>query len=119
MKIDVAVQSYRKPESLIYTLFSLHRHSRDAIDTVWINDDRSGGDVIEQDVAALGFAIPGMVKDSVAQQVPVSIGSSLRDFGYPMTDAIYGQKAFALHSLTHNVPICQMKGDEVLGTTSS
>ncbi len=47
MKIDVAVQSYRKPESLIYTLFSLHRHSRDAIDIVWINDDRSGGDVLE------------------------------------------------------------------------
>lgn len=47
MKIDVAVQSYRKPESLIYTLFSLHRHSRDAIDTVWINDDRSGGEVLE------------------------------------------------------------------------
>lgn len=47
MKIDVAIQSYRKPESLIYTLFTLHRHSRDAIDTVWINDDRSGGDVIE------------------------------------------------------------------------
>jgi len=23
-KVDVAVQSYRKPESLIYTLFSLH-----------------------------------------------------------------------------------------------
>jgi hypothetical protein len=46
MKIDVAVQSYRKPESLIYTLLSLHRHSRDAIDTVWINDDRSGGDVL-------------------------------------------------------------------------
>lgn len=47
MKIDVAVQSYRKPESLIYTLLSLHRHSRDAIDTVWINDDRSGGNVLE------------------------------------------------------------------------
>lgn len=46
MKIDVAVQSYKKPESLIYTLFTLYRHSRDAIDTVWINDDRSGGDVL-------------------------------------------------------------------------
>lgn len=47
MKIDVAVQSYRKPESLIYTLFSLHRYCRHTIDTVWINDDRSGGDVLE------------------------------------------------------------------------
>jgi hypothetical protein len=74
---------------------------------------------IKQDVAALGFAIPGMVKDSVAQQVPVSLGSSLRDFGYPMTDSLYGQRAFALHSLTHNVPICQMQGDQVLGTVSN
>jgi hypothetical protein len=74
---------------------------------------------IKQDVAALGFAIPGMVRDNVAQQVPVSIGSSLRDFGYPMTDSLYGQRAFALHSLTHNVPICQMKGDEGLGTVSN
>jgi hypothetical protein len=74
---------------------------------------------IKQDVAALGFAIPGMVKDSVAQQVPVSIGSSLRDFGYPMTDAIYGQKAYALHSLTHGVSDCKMQGNQVLGTVSN
>lgn len=47
MKIDVAVQSYKKPESLIYSLFSLHRHSRDLVDTVWINDDQSGGQVLD------------------------------------------------------------------------
>ncbi|MBT8529319.1 hypothetical protein G6711_07980 [Polynucleobacter paneuropaeus] len=47
MKIDVAIQSYKKPESLIYTLFSLHRHCKDSVDTIWINDDRSGGGVIK------------------------------------------------------------------------
>jgi hypothetical protein len=46
MKIDVAVQSYKKPESLIYSLLSLHRYCREHIDEVWINDDCSGGDVL-------------------------------------------------------------------------
>lgn len=41
MKIDVAVQSYRKPELLLYTLLSLKAHSAHLIDTVWINDDGS------------------------------------------------------------------------------
>jgi hypothetical protein len=45
-KVDVAVQSYRKPESLIYTLFSLHRNSADRVDRVFINDDGSGDDVV-------------------------------------------------------------------------
>lgn len=46
MKVDVAVQSYKKPESLVYMLFTLHKHCRDRVDTVWINDDKSGGDVL-------------------------------------------------------------------------
>ena len=46
MKIDVAVQSYKKPESLIFTLLSLHRYCCDHIDVVWINDDCSGGNVL-------------------------------------------------------------------------
>ena len=47
MKVDVAVQSYKKPESLIYTLFSLRRYCGEHVDTVWINDDCSGGDVLD------------------------------------------------------------------------
>lgn len=47
MKIDVALQSYKKPESLIYTLFTLHKYCADLIDTVWINDDKSGGAALE------------------------------------------------------------------------
>lgn len=60
MKIDVAVQSYKKPESLIYTLLSLHRHSRDEVDKVWINDDCSGGRVLDayHELAASGALDP-------------------------------------------------------------
>ena len=47
MKIDLAIQSYKKPESLIYTLFTLHEHCKESIETVWINDDKSGGDVLD------------------------------------------------------------------------
>jgi hypothetical protein len=71
---------------------------------------------IKQDMAALNFAIPGLVRDNVAQQVPVSVGASLRNAGYPMTDGMYGQKAFALHSLTHGVPDCDANG-ETMGYT--
>lgn len=42
MKVDVAVQNYRKPELLLYTLATLHRHCKHLIDTVYINDDQSG-----------------------------------------------------------------------------
>ena len=47
MLVDVAVQSYKKPESLIYTLLTLKEHSGDHIGTVWIDDDRSGDDSYE------------------------------------------------------------------------
>ena len=42
MKIDVAINSYKKPESLVYTLMSLKKVAGDMIDTVYINDDLSG-----------------------------------------------------------------------------
>ena len=45
-KIDVSIQSYKKPESLIYSLLSLHKHCKSEVDTVWINDDQSSEDVI-------------------------------------------------------------------------
>lgn len=47
MKIDVAVQSYKKPESLLYTLMSLKKVSGDLIDTVYINDDCSNDGSVE------------------------------------------------------------------------
>lgn len=42
MNIDVAINSYRKPESLIYTLLSLKQSDQhQLIDTIYINDDCS------------------------------------------------------------------------------
>lgn len=46
-KVDAAIQSYKKPESLIYSLLSLKKYSGELIDTVWINDDISGEDTIK------------------------------------------------------------------------
>lgn len=45
-KIDVAIQSYKKPESMVYTLLSLKKYCGSVIDTIYINDDCSGGDTI-------------------------------------------------------------------------
>ena len=47
MKVDVAVQSYKKPESLLYTLMSLKKVAGDLIDTVYINDDCSNDGSVE------------------------------------------------------------------------
>ena len=44
---DVAVQSFRKPESLVYTLLTLHAHCASRIGTVWVNDDRSEDGSVE------------------------------------------------------------------------
>ena len=46
-KIDVAINSYKKPESLLYTLMTLKKHSGDLIDTVYINDDCSNNGAYE------------------------------------------------------------------------
>ena len=46
-KVDVAIQSYKKPESLIYTLLSLKEHCGDYIDTIYINDDCSGYETVK------------------------------------------------------------------------
>jgi len=46
-KIDLSVQSYKKPESLLYTLMCLHECSGRHIDTLYINDD-CGGDNPEE-----------------------------------------------------------------------
>lgn len=40
-KIDIAINSYKKPESLLYTLMTLKSVAQDWIDTVYINDDCS------------------------------------------------------------------------------
>lgn len=45
--VDVAVQSYMKPELLLRALLSLKRYSAEHIDSVWINDDQSDGWVVD------------------------------------------------------------------------
>ena len=47
MKIDVAVPSYKKPESLLYTLMTLKKVAGDLIDAVYINDDCSNDGSVE------------------------------------------------------------------------
>lgn len=47
MKVDVAIQSYKKPESLIYTLLSLKKYCAQHIDTIYINDDCSNDGTID------------------------------------------------------------------------
>ncbi len=46
-KVDVAIQSFKKPESLIYSLLTLHQQSKDLVDTVWINDDQSPPEILK------------------------------------------------------------------------
>lgn len=47
MKIDVAVPSYKKTESLLYTLMTLKSVAGNLIDTVYINDDFSNDGSVE------------------------------------------------------------------------
>lgn len=47
MQIDVSVPSYKKPESLLYTLMTLKAVAGDMIDTVYINDDCSNNGAVE------------------------------------------------------------------------
>lgn len=39
MKADIAVQSYKKPESLLYALMSLKKYSDESMGDIFINDD--------------------------------------------------------------------------------
>lgn len=47
MKIDIAIQSYKKPELLLYTLLHLKKYSQQYIDQIWIQDDSSDHTVID------------------------------------------------------------------------
>ena len=47
-RADVAIMSYRKSASLIFTLLTLHRHSAGHVGTVWITDDGSDAATLAQ-----------------------------------------------------------------------
>jgi hypothetical protein len=46
-RVDLAIQSYRKPASLLYTLMTLKRHCGGHVDTVWIRDDCSNDGTVD------------------------------------------------------------------------
>ena len=46
-KVDVAIQSFKKPESLIYTCLTLKEFCGDHIDTIYISDDQSNDKTLE------------------------------------------------------------------------
>lgn len=46
-KVDVAISSYRKPESLIYAIFSLKKYCGDLIDTIYIDDNGSNDNTLD------------------------------------------------------------------------
>lgn len=112
-KVDVAIQSFRKPESLIYTLFSLHRYCGEHVDTIWINDDCSGGDVLElyrdprlqealapiklrvrENVKPSGYNVTLMTRDAIRRHKPIQ---RLQLFGYAL------MKRLSFHSTSDDV----------------
>ena len=76
-QIDAAIQSYKKPESLIYSLLSLKKslefdneNSDFYLDTIWIDDDLSGEDTIKhyKDPAFIEAMAPIKIKLRVNQK---------------------------------------------------
>lgn len=57
-KIDIAIQSFKKPELLLYTLLTLKKNSQDLIDNVWIQDD-------SDDDRAIKFYESGSFKEAL------------------------------------------------------
>lgn len=77
-KVDLAISSYKKPESLIYTVLSLKKHCEDLIDTIYINDDCSGAETTAfyQDEAFLKAIAPIKIKVRVNKK-KVGFGRTL------------------------------------------
>jgi len=46
-QIDLAIQSFKKPELLLYTLLTLKKYEQGSIDQIWIQDDSDDQSVIE------------------------------------------------------------------------
>jgi len=77
MKVDVAIQSYKKPESLVYTLLSLKKYCGEHIDTIYINDDCSGEGVIEH------YTEPELL--SMLAPIKVKVRTNRKPSGYTHT----------------------------------
>jgi hypothetical protein len=68
-RVDVAIQSYRKPESLLYTLMTLKRESGGHVGTVWISDDRS------DDGTIAAYASPSVIEYFAPWQIRVRVNT--------------------------------------------
>lgn len=77
VKVDVAVQSYKKPESLIYTLLSLKKYCGEHIDTIYINDDCSGNGVIEH------YTKPEFLE--LMHPIKIKVRTNIKPSGYTHT----------------------------------
>lgn len=75
--VDVAIQSYKKPESLVYTLLSLKKHCGEHIDTIYINDDCSGENVIEH------YLAPELI--AIMRPIVIKTRTNLKPSGYTHT----------------------------------
>ncbi len=94
-KIDVAIQSYKKPESLIYTLFSLKKYCGKHIDTIWINDDCSGGN-------ALGLYRDLRLQEALAP-IKLKVRENSKPSGYNIT--LMTKDAFFRHTFIQRLQL--------------
>lgn len=70
MKVDVSIQSFNKPESVIYTLLSLKKSCGEYIDTIYLDDDCSKKGVVDyyKDEEFLGIMKPLKIKIRINQK---------------------------------------------------
>ena len=66
-KVDVAVQSFKKPELLIYALLTLKKHCDGRIGTVYIQDDCSGDGTVDY------YAEPGFLELMAPIRIKVKV----------------------------------------------
>lgn len=89
MKVDVAVQSYKKPESLIYTLLSLKKCCGKHIDTIYINDDCSGDDI------TLHYAEPEFLELMAPIKIKIRINDKPSGYTHTIvTKEVFSRKSF-------------------------
>ena len=81
MKVDLAVQSYKKIESLVYTLLSIKKYCNHHIETVYINDDCSGNDLSLFESGWLKDLFPNWKIKTRYNSMPVGTGTIfLKDY---------------------------------------
>lgn len=88
-KIDVAIQSYKKPESMIYTLLSLKKFCGELVDTIYINDDCSNDGTVD-------YYLSEDLKNRL-KPIKLKVRSNIKPSKYTytlMTKELYNKKSF-------------------------